>query len=802
MLKGLKYLLLLYMGFFTTHVLAQSCPPNIDFESGTLLGWKCDTGRVLASGTPILWESGQVFGKHDVFRNEPVMGGEDYFGGFPTACPNGSGYSMRLGNSGTGAEADRITYNFRIPDNADVYSIVYWYAVVFQNPNHAPNEQPKFTVRVTDETDGTPLPCASFTYVVSPALPGFLPSLRGGSVLYKSWTPVTVNLNKRAGHTIQIEFTTEDCSRGGHFGYAYVDVDSDCDQPLRGAGYCIGDPSLTLDAPFGFERYAWYVNRNFSSPVSTSNRLVLNPPPSDGTQYSLVLKPFEGYGCEDTLHTVVRWGSVPRFDIVGNNAICLGDEVQMDAGFSSPDIRFKWSPSFGLSHPDSSKTRARPVGDTRYILSAIDKNSGCTVRDTFSVRTIFLDTVLRVSGDTIVCGTNPYTASLKASGPDIAWYRNGLRLPAPAVPDIYAPDTDGRYYAIIRDDICIKQTNTVFVRRRPKPAADYSILRGDQCFLHHEIKIAAKAAGIFPVKWQWTLGDGRTLTDSAVNFAYTTAGAYRPLLTITSVDGCKDTISRPIQIFAPPDPKFDIENACVSTQSIFTNRTITPPGDMVNYWWNLGNGVTLNQRNAIAVYDKPGVYTIALSALSDKCPEDTVVNIRRVNVQYAAPPKKQKINTALGYPAVLSTVNKGMAYKWIPLIDLSSDTAATPTYSGNADRVYLVRVTSPNGCFVVDTVQLITFNKADILVPAAFTPNRDGRNDRLKPITAGIRNLQYFRIWNRWGQLVYQSVTDLPGWDGTYQQLPAPAGAYVWEVRGVDTRGYSVLKKGTVVLIR
>ncbi len=802
MLKELKYILLLYLGMSFVQSWAQSCPPNIDFESGTLLGWKCDTGRVMASGTPMLWESGQVFGKHDVFRNDPLAGGDDYFGGFPTACPNGSGYSMRLGNSGTGAEADRVTYSFRIPDNADVYSVVYWYAVVFQNPNHAPNEQPKFTVRVTDETDGTALPCASFTYVVSPALPGFQASSRGGSVLYKSWTPVTVNLNKRAGHVIQLEFTTEDCSRGGHFGYAYVDVDSDCDQPLRGAGYCIGDPALTLEAPFGFERYAWYMNRNFGSAVSTNNRLVLTPPPADGTQYSLVLKPYEGYGCEDTLHTVVRWGSVPKFKITGDNAICLGDEMQMDAGFTSTDVRFKWSPSFGLSNPDGSKTKAKPVGDTRYILSAIDKNSGCTVRDTFTVRTIFMDTVLRVTGDTVVCGTNPYTASFKAIGTDITWYRDGQILPAPSVRDMYVPDIDGRYYAILKDGICVKRTNTVFVRRRPKPSAQFNVLRGDQCFLNHEVSVAANASGVYPVKWQWTLGDGRTLADSAVRFAYTSAGVYRPLLTVTSIDGCKDTVSRPVQIFAPPDPRFDIDNACVATTTVFTNKTIIPVGDQMRFRWNLGNGVVSGQTSVATMYDKPGIYTIVLAAISDKCSEDTVYNIRRVNVQYAAPPKKQTINTAFGYPAVLSTVNKGFAYKWTPLLDLSSDTSASPVYTGNTDRQYLVRVTSPSGCFVVDTVQLITFNKADIFVPSAFTPNKDGKNDRLKPITAGIRHLQYFRIWNRWGQLVYQSVTDLPGWDGTIQQVAAPAGTYVWEVKALDTRGFPVQKKGTVVLIR
>ncbi|MFX9184989.1 hypothetical protein ABTN69_19445, partial [Acinetobacter baumannii] len=91
---------------------------------------------------------------------------------------------------------------------------VYWYAVVFQNPGHAPNEQPRFTVEVLDLTTNSQVQCGSFTYVVSANLPGFEESTVGTTIMYKKWTPVTVNLSKLAGHTIQLKFATADCTRG------------------------------------------------------------------------------------------------------------------------------------------------------------------------------------------------------------------------------------------------------------------------------------------------------------------------------------------------------------------------------------------------------------------------------------------------------------------------------------------------------------------------------------------------------------------------------------------------------------
>jgi gliding motility-associated-like protein len=87
-------------------------------------------------------------------------------------------------------------------------------------------------------------------------------------------------------------------------------------------------------------------------------------------------------------------------------------------------------------------------------------------------------------------------------------------------------------------------------------------------------------------------------------------------------------------------------------------------------------------------------------------------------------------------------------------------------------------------------------------VPTAFTPNNDGRNDVVRPIAVGLAQIQYFRIYNRWGQLVFETTVNGKGWDGKIQGLPQETGTYAWIVKGQDYTGKVVFEKGTVTLIR
>ena len=105
------------------------------------------------------------------------------------------------------------------------------------------------------------------------------------------------------------------------------------------------------------------------------------------------------------------------------------------------------------------------------------------------------------------------------------------------------------------------------------------------------------------------------------------------------------------------------------------------------------------------------------------------------------------------------------------------------------------------GCFATDTINIKVFKtQPDIFVPNAFAPG--GRNRILRPIPVGISEFAYFRVYNRWGQLVFHTTEAGRGWDGTIAGKNQDAGTYVWMVRGKDYTGKTISKKGTAVLIR
>ena len=89
-----------------------------------------------------------------------------------------------------------------------------------------------------------------------------------------------------------------------------------------------------------------------------------------------------------------------------------------------------------------------------------------------------------------------------------------------------------------------------------------------------------------------------------------------------------------------------------------------------------------------------------------------------------------------------------------------------------------------------------------VFVPTGFTPNKDGRNDILKPILAGMQRIEMINIYNRLGQLVFSTNETGKGWDGTIGSVPQGAGTFVWMVKAIDYNGLPYFKKGTVTLIR
>ncbi len=155
-----------------------------------------------------------------------------------------------------------------------------------------------------------------------------------------------------------------------------------------------------------------------------------------------------------------------------------------------------------------------------------------------------------------------------------------------------------------------------------------------------------------------------------------------------------------------------------------------------------------------------------------------------------------------GLPHQLQAIG-GVSYLWQPANLLNSSVIANPLATIYADSIlFTVIVTDDKGCKGYDTVKLRTYNNITYYVPSAFSPNGDGRNDIFKPIPVGIVSTQLFRIFNRYGQLLFETNKYMSGWDGTYKGLQQPVGNYVWVLKGTGRNGKIIEMTGNVVLVR
>jgi gliding motility-associated-like protein len=230
--------------FYSAFGQTQSSCPNSNFNLGNFTGWEGYYGDFW---NPSIY-SGFASTRHTIIQAPAILDPNTCYGLNPVLA--GEEYSLRLGNEGVGAEAEQIRYSVYVTEETSLF--VYKYAVVLENPDHNPDEQPSFTIEVADISGHLIDSICSYYHVY--AHKG-IPSWHScGEVVWKDWTTVGIDLMKYMGQTVTIKFTTRDCSEKGHFGYAYLTAY--CSQLQIVFGYCPNDTTTTATAPPGFS-YLW-----------------------------------------------------------------------------------------------------------------------------------------------------------------------------------------------------------------------------------------------------------------------------------------------------------------------------------------------------------------------------------------------------------------------------------------------------------------------------------------------------------------------------------------------------------------
>ncbi len=135
------------------------------------------------------------------------------------------------------------------------------------------------------------------------------------------------------------------------------------------------------------------------------------------------------------------------------------------------------------------------------------------------------------------------------------------------------------------------------------------------------------------------------------------------------------------------------------------------------------------------------------------------------------------------------------SFLWYPDFGLNRNDISDPVAHLTENQTYIMKTFTEEGCFAYDTIHIKVFTTApDIFVPNAFTPGGSS-NNIFRPIPVGISKIDYFRVYNRNGMLLYSTSQIGMGWDGTFNGKPQDLGGYVWMVQGTDYTGKVVQQK-------
>ncbi len=515
--------------------------------------------------------------------------------------------------------------------------------------------------------------------------------------------------------------------------------------------------------------------------------------------YTLKLVVNRGGSCADSTSSPLNVfpGYFPGF--TQNSPVCKDKPLQFTdittANYGSPN---SWIWDFGVTGIISDTSRLQNPGYT-YTTSGtytatliVASDKGCV--DTISNTVTVVDKpVFSISGDTLICSIDTIQIKATAGTPGvITWSPNYNIDNVNSFTPIVSPDVTTTYLASFVDNSGCAGSASVKIN-----VVDFVTLStGGDTTICASDAITLKADGD-GLKYEWT--PSATLNNPFIKNPIATPTAAITIYQVKASIG-KCVAQDEIKVTTVPYP---IANAGNDTLICFGQSAPLRATGGSNYSWSPAAFLTAtNIPNPVSV--KPVASVVYVVTVRDLlgCPKpvnDTVI-VEVANIRADAGPRDTSI--VLDQPLQLNATGSTI-YSWTPGTWLNLTNIADPISLPQENIEYIVRVSNRIGCFDTDTINVKLFKvKPDLYVPTAFSPNKDGTNDILRPLALGLKSIDAFRVYNRWGQQLFSTTQIGAGWDGRFGGADQESGTYVWFAQGTDYKNNKLERKGTVILIR
>lgn len=544
---------------------------------------------------------------------------------------------------------------------------------------------------------------------------------------------------------------------------------------------------VTLTASGGTS-YEWYLDGTIVSGTNQSSITVQAP-----GSYSVIIS--NGV-CTAAANNNITVTNVPipvgNISPAGPTRICAGSTTTLTA---SGGILYDWYLDGQLLVAGSSGSFDASAGGNYSVV--IYNNNGCSANAGNTVQVIvdqLPQGTIMPTGVTELCpgGSRLLTSS---GGNGYQWYRDGVPVSGATTAEFNATIA-GVYTVLVSSENCSAFANgSATIRFLQAPVGTVSA-PGTQICPGQQVPITVTGG----VRYQW-YKDGQPIAN-ATGATYLAASAGTYTATIYNAANCSSAAGNSVTLTAPATPiaGFETSAACVGQPANFVN---TSTGSDLLYTWRFGDNTQSSAQSPSHIYVQAGSYQVELIVTSATC--TTLADTIQRSMVVSAPVPAVRypvVRVTANLAAPLSARELGISWQWEPPLGLSNPSIRNPLVTISSNQTYTVRMLATTGCITIDTVEVQVFSKATVFVPTAFTPNSNGANDLLRPLLAGIPVIEYFKVFNRWGQLVYETNRPGEGWNGLFRGSPQPADTYSWIFVGKDAENRTVKASGKTILIR
>ncbi len=514
-------------------------------------------------------------------------------------------------------------------------------------------------------------------------------------------------------------------------------------------------------------------------------------------QPSLIVK--DADGCEDTAMVTINVYKTP--DGIYNNdtlPLCFGDTVQLltDSLYES----YHWTPGTALSNDTIPNPLAFPADTISYVIN-ITEAHGCDKQDTVTINVIPLPPLtVTPHPDTIICYSD--TIQLNATGGSNHQWSPDIWMSDPNVTNPFVWPGNTITYRIINEGIggCTNNDSIRVIVSRLVA----NFIGERSCFGDVTDFIDFSTRTDLPIiSWQWDFGTNPPATSNVQNpvFTYSTADSFLAQLVISDAIGCTDTATQIVIIDTPATAVAGYDTTICFGETV---QLFSSGGDTV-FWTPL----PIDSPNVFNPWVTPSSTTVYTAHITNGvCPYD----LADVVITVIPPPDIQTIdNTTIlrGESIELTTtVDRHDSILWVPSDSLSCVTCLSPIASPWVETTYIITVIDEFGCVNSTEVTIdveVQCKEDQVWVANAFMPKLavHEENRVIQVRLRGVEKLNYFRIYDRWGKLMFETDDENEKWDGTNldgQELNG--GVYVYVCEAVCWYQNKIVKTGNITLIR